>query len=105
MAAAAEALLLAERGELQQAEALARTAVATAETRTDAVSWQASTHEDLATVLERRGRIDEAREELERALTIWERKGSLPCAERIRAQIASLRERDRATLSQPDPLP
>ena len=33
MAAAAEALLLAHRGELEQAEALARTAVATAETR------------------------------------------------------------------------
>ena len=83
MAAAAEALLLAHRGELEQAEALARTAVATAETKTDTVWWQASTHEDLATVLERAGRIDEAREALERSLAIWERKGCLPCAERI----------------------
>ena len=41
MAAAAEALLLAQRGELEQAEALARTAVATAETKTDNVWWQA----------------------------------------------------------------
>ena len=78
MAAAAEALLLAHRGELEQAEALARTAVATAETKTDTVWWQAFTHEDLATVLERAGRIDEAREALERSLAIWERKGCLP---------------------------
>jgi class 3 adenylate cyclase/tetratricopeptide (TPR) repeat protein len=90
MAAAAEALLLGHRGELEKAEALARTAVATAETRTDTVWWQAWTHEDLATVLERAGRIDEAREALERSLAIWERKGCLPCAERVREQIQSL---------------
>jgi tetratricopeptide (TPR) repeat protein len=80
LAAAAEALLLADRGELERAEALARTAVATAETRTDNVWWQASTHEDLATVLERAERIDEARQALERSLAIWERKGCLPWA-------------------------
>jgi class 3 adenylate cyclase/tetratricopeptide (TPR) repeat protein len=90
MAAAAEALLLAQRGELKQAEALARRAVATAEAKTDTVWWQALTHEDLATVLERAGRIDEAREALERSLAIWERKGCLPCAERVREQIQSL---------------
>ena len=90
MAAAAEALLLAHRGELARAETLARTAVATAETRTDTVSWQAFTHEDLATVRERAGRIDEAREALERSLAIWERKGCLPCAQRVREQIDSL---------------
>jgi hypothetical protein len=42
-------------------------------------------------VLDLAGRIDEAREELERTLTIWQRKGCLACAERIRAQIDSLR--------------
>jgi tetratricopeptide (TPR) repeat protein len=89
-AAAAEALLLSHRGQLEQAETLARLAVTTAETRTENVWWQASTHEDLATVLERAGRTDEAREEFERALTIWERKGCLPCADRIRAEIESL---------------
>ena len=68
MAAAAEALLLAHRGELEQAEALANLAVTTAETTTDNVWWQASTREDLATVLEGAGRIDEAREALERSL-------------------------------------
>jgi Flp pilus assembly protein TadD len=90
MAAAAEALLLAHRGELEQAEALARTAVATAEARTDHVSWQALTHEDLATVLEHAGRIDEARKALERAHTLWERKRCLPCAGRVRERIDSL---------------
>ena len=86
MAAAAEALLLAHRGELEQAEALARTAVATAETRTDNVWWQAFTHEDLATVLERAGRIDEAREALERSLATLGAEG-LPalCRTRPRA--------------------
>jgi class 3 adenylate cyclase/tetratricopeptide (TPR) repeat protein len=90
LAAAAEALLLAHRGELEQAETLARTAVATAETRTDNVFWRASTHEDLATVLERAGKIDEAREALERASATWERKGCLPCALRVRDRIDAL---------------
>src|SRR5207248_7438225 len=89
-AAAAEALLLSHRDQLEQAETLARLAVTTAETRTENVWWQASTHEDLATVLKRAGRIDETREELERALAIWERKGCLPCATRVREQINSL---------------
>jgi tetratricopeptide (TPR) repeat protein len=90
MAPSAEALLLAARGELDQAEALARTAVARAETETDNVWFQACTCEDLATVLERAGRIDEARAALERALELWERKRCLPCAERVREQIDSL---------------
>jgi class 3 adenylate cyclase/tetratricopeptide (TPR) repeat protein len=92
MAASAEALLLAQRGELEQAEALARTAVDAAETRTDDVAYHAWTHEDLATVLERAGRTNEARDELERTLAIWERKGCLPCAQRVRDQIASLEQ-------------
>jgi class 3 adenylate cyclase/tetratricopeptide (TPR) repeat protein len=93
MAAAAEALVLSQRGELEQAEALAHTAVATAETNTDNVWWQAWTQEDLATVLERAGRIDEARDVLERALALWERKRCLPCAQRIRDRIASLEQK------------
>ena len=90
MAAAADALLLAHQGELEQAEALANLAATTAETATDNVWWQAWTHEDLATVLERAGRIDEAREALEQARAVWERKGCLPCTERIRDRIDSL---------------
>src|SRR5262245_17560164 len=90
MAASAEALLLAERGEHDEAEALARKAVDAAETLTDDVGYHAWTHEDFATVLGRAGRIEQACEELERSLAIWERKGCLPCAQRIRDRIASL---------------
>jgi class 3 adenylate cyclase/tetratricopeptide (TPR) repeat protein len=89
-AASAEALLLAHRGELEQAEALAQLAVATAETKTDNVWWQAQTLEDLAVVLERAGRTDEARAALGRALGLWERKQCLPCATRVRERIDSL---------------
>ena len=87
---AVEALLLAARGELEQAEALARAGVATAETETDNVWLQGWGNEDLATVLERAGRIDEAREALERALAVWERKRCLPYVRRVREQIDSL---------------
>ena len=90
LAPAVEALLLAERGEFEQAEALARTAVAAAETETDSTWFQGLAYEDLVTVLERAGRIDAAREALERCLALWERKGCLPCAQRVRDQIASL---------------
>jgi tetratricopeptide (TPR) repeat protein len=90
MAAAAEALLLAHQGDLEKAETLARTAVTTAETRTDNIWWQAHTREDLATVLNRAGRTDEAREALERALAIWELKECIPCAARVRVRIDSL---------------
>jgi class 3 adenylate cyclase len=87
---AVEALLLTAHGELEQAEACARAGVAAAETETDTVWLQAWGYEDLATVLERAGRIDDAREALERALAVWERKRCLPCAARIREQIAAL---------------
>ena len=90
MATAAEALLLAHRGELELAEASARLAVTTAEQRTDNVWWQACTHEDLATVLERAGQTDEARAELGLALSIWERKQCLPYATRLRSKLERL---------------
>ncbi len=87
---AVEALLLAARGELEQAEALARAGVAAAETETDNVWLHGWGYEDLATVLERAGRIDDAREALERALALWERKRCLPYVRRLREQIDSL---------------
>ena len=87
---AVEALLLAARGELEQAESLARSAVADAETETDTVWQQAGAYEDLAAVLERASRTDDAREALERALAVWERKRCLPVARRLREQIDSL---------------
>jgi class 3 adenylate cyclase/tetratricopeptide (TPR) repeat protein len=85
-----EALLLAARGELEQAESLARSSVAIAETETDTVWQQSGAYEALATVLERAGRIDEAREAFERALAVMERKRCLPIARRLRERIDSL---------------
>jgi class 3 adenylate cyclase/tetratricopeptide (TPR) repeat protein len=88
---AVEALLLAERGELEHAGALAREGVAAA-LKTDNPHLQAWGYEDLAAVLERAGRIDAAREALEQALEIWERKRCLPVADRARERIDSLRQ-------------
>jgi tetratricopeptide (TPR) repeat protein len=90
LAPAVEALIHAARGEVEQAEALARLAVAAAETETDSPWFQGMAYEDLTTVLERAGRIDEAREALERALAVWERKRCLPCVVRLHEQIDSL---------------
>jgi class 3 adenylate cyclase/tetratricopeptide (TPR) repeat protein len=85
-----EALLLAERGEHAKAARLARAGVATAEREIDSIFFQGWAYEDLVTVLVRAGRIDDAREALGRLLALWERKGCLPCAARVREQIASL---------------
>jgi tetratricopeptide (TPR) repeat protein len=87
---AVEALLLTKADRLGQAEAAASAAVAIAEAETDNVWLQGWSNEDLALVLERAGRIDEAREALERALAVWEGKGCLPCADRVRDRIHSL---------------
>ena len=87
---AVEALLLASRGELERAEALARAGVAAAETETDNPWLQGWGYEDLATVLERGGHIEEARDALKRALAVWERKRCLPYVGRIRERIESL---------------
>jgi tetratricopeptide (TPR) repeat protein len=84
---AVEALLLAPRGELERAESLARAGVAAAETETDNPWLQGWACEDLAAVLERSGRIDDARAALERALAVWERKHCLPYVDRLREQI------------------
>ena len=85
-----EALLFAARGELDQAESRARDAVAIAEGETDNVWLQGWSNEDLAMVLERSGRIDEAREVLGRALAVWEGKRCLPLVCRVRERIESL---------------
>jgi class 3 adenylate cyclase len=85
-----EALLLAARGELKQAETLARAGITAAETETDNLWLQGWGYEDLATVLERADRIDDARGALESALALGERKRCLPYVGRVREQIDSL---------------
>jgi class 3 adenylate cyclase/tetratricopeptide (TPR) repeat protein len=105
MGSSVESLLLAARGRLEEAEGSVRTGLAVAVDEMDNRWLEAWGYEDLATVLERAGRIDDARAALERSLGIWERKGCLPCADRLRMQIDSLGKRDRATLEQADPLP
>ena len=86
-----EALLLARGGELTRAEELARAAIVIAETETDNVWLHGWSNEDLALVLERAGRIEEARDALERALAVWERKRCLPYVARAREQLDALR--------------
>jgi class 3 adenylate cyclase/tetratricopeptide (TPR) repeat protein len=85
-----EALLLASRDEFEQAENHARRAVTAAETGTDSPWFRGWAYEDLASVLERAGRIDDARDAIERAVAIWERKRCLPCAQRARDWIDAL---------------
>ena len=89
---AVEALLLSRAGAHDQAEEQARAAVATAETETDNVWLQGWSNEDLALVLERAGRVSEAREALKRALTVWERKRCLPYVKRVREHADSLEQ-------------
>jgi class 3 adenylate cyclase/tetratricopeptide (TPR) repeat protein len=91
LVATVEALLLTRAGDHDEAEERARGAVATAESETDNVWLQGWSNEDLALVLERAGRIEEARHALERALAVWERKGCLPYVARVREQLDSLR--------------
>jgi class 3 adenylate cyclase/tetratricopeptide (TPR) repeat protein len=90
MGSSVEALFLIPAGRLEEAEVSARNGIMVAASEMDNPWLEAGGYEDLATVLERAGRIDEAQEELRRALAIWERKGCLPCAGRIRAQIDSM---------------
>jgi class 3 adenylate cyclase len=87
---AVEALFLARVGELAQAEERARAAVVTAETETDNVWLQGWANEDLAMVLERAGRVEEARQALGRALAVWEQKRCLPFLSRVSQQLDSL---------------
>jgi len=82
-----KARVLARRGAFEDAERLAREAVDIA-TRTDYLENQAIARTALAEVLERAGREDEARAELERALAAYERKGITVQTERLRARLA-----------------
>jgi tetratricopeptide (TPR) repeat protein len=77
---------LARRGKHQEAEALARDAVAYAET-TDFLLAHAEATAGLAEVLEQQGRRTEAIEAARLALDLHERKGNLLAANRMRTAL------------------
>ena len=84
-----DAVLRARRGELEEAERLARRALRTAD-QTDHAVIRGGTRARVAEVFERAGRIDEAKTVLEEALQLAEDQGRLVPAQRARDQIAAL---------------
>jgi len=83
------ARIAADRGDIEVGEPLARAALEYAH-RTDFPSVHAGAHAALAHVLAAAGRIEDAREEYERSLELWERYGFEPDARRIRARLAAI---------------
>jgi tetratricopeptide (TPR) repeat protein len=77
----------ARRGEHQEAERLAREAVAVCD-ETDMLDAQGEVYADLAEVLLLTGKADEAARALTQALERHERKGNVVMAERVRARLA-----------------
>ncbi len=86
---ALQGVVLARRGEFEEAMRLAREAVAFAE-RSELVDSQAEALADLADVLHRAGAVQEAVQHADRALALYERKGNLVSAARVRRLLAHL---------------
>ncbi|MEP7033495.1 MAG: adenylate/guanylate cyclase domain-containing protein [Actinomycetota bacterium] len=80
----AQAVILASRGELQEAERLAREGVAALEPTEDLIR-HGETLLALATVLRAAGREEEAVTAARKALALFERKGDVPDARRTRS--------------------
>jgi class 3 adenylate cyclase/tetratricopeptide (TPR) repeat protein len=78
---------LAKKGDLEQAELLAREAVALAE-ETDGLNLHGDALLDLAELLRAAGRPSDAVAAAERALALYERKGNLVSAARVRGALA-----------------
>ncbi len=85
------ALVRSARGQHEEAERLAREAVAWAE-RTDGLAHQGDSYDDLGEVLEAAGRRHEAIAAWREALDHYERKQVIPLARRVRERLAALRE-------------
>ena len=83
------ALVRANRGEHAEAERLAREAVRFAR-MTDSPHLQANALSDLADVLDAAGRGTEAADTLRQAHQLYDRKGILPLARRVRERLAML---------------
>jgi tetratricopeptide (TPR) repeat protein len=84
------AQLLARQGEHESGEQLAREAVALAE-ETDMLNFHGNALADLAEVLVIAGRAQDAREQLEQALSLYEQKGNVVAAARTRRRLEDLR--------------
>jgi class 3 adenylate cyclase len=84
------AKVLAGRGRLADAEALAREGVDRSSRMKGHIRHRAYAHEALAEVLKLAGRTEEAREESKRALELYEQKGVVPGIERTRSFLAEL---------------
>jgi class 3 adenylate cyclase/transcriptional regulator with XRE-family HTH domain len=84
-----QALVCSQRGEHEEAELLAREAVAIID-GTDSLMLQGDVRCDLGEVLERAGRQQEAVAVLKEALDRYERKGIVPLAARVRQRLAVL---------------
>jgi hypothetical protein len=74
---------------VEEAEGLAREAVTIGD-QTDMANAQAASYADLSEVPELAGRSSEARAALEQALEIYERKGNVVMAKRMRARLQGL---------------
>jgi len=85
---ALEAVLKARRGELEEAQELARRALSRVE-ETDAVGMRLDTRWSAAEVFERAGHGDEAKALLEESVEIAERYGHLVAAQRARERLAA----------------
>ena len=85
----AQALIESTRGAYDEAERLAREAVAIGE-NTDTLNNLGDAYLDLAEVLRASGRVDEARAAAEQALERYERKRNLAMAAQARARLAEL---------------
>jgi class 3 adenylate cyclase/tetratricopeptide (TPR) repeat protein len=85
------AKVLARRGELAEAERLARAAVAMGE-QTEMIDDQGNAYADLAEVLSLAGRGEDAIEALDQALARFEHKGNVVMAGRMRERLAAMRE-------------
>jgi tetratricopeptide (TPR) repeat protein len=83
------AKIRARRGELAEAEALAREAVAVAE-RTDLLNTRGDTLADLGEIVALAGRPADAVAAFEQAAELFERKGNRASLERVRLAVAEL---------------
>ena len=81
------AKVLARRGELDEAERLGREAVAIA-SATDVLELRAQALADLGEVLRLAGRPQESRAALEEAIRLYEEKGNVVGAGRLRGLLA-----------------